>query len=141
MTKLKNELLNTLNKLKNLEIVIMEPGKALVQSSKALATRIIEVRYSSSEDEAEKEIVVDASIAELPEAPYRPHRILLFDQAKKEFYLLGTGRSRILGRLCMEADVLAEDVQLPEHVKPGDLLIFLDAGAYDHSMSYRFGCG
>lgn len=141
MSKLKNELLNTLNKLKNLEIVIMEPGKALVQSSKALAARIIEVRHSSSEDEAVKEIVVDASIAELPEALYRPHRILLFDQTKKEFYLLGTGRSRILGRLCMEADVLAEDVQLPEHVKPGDLLIFLDAGAYDHSMSYRFGRG
>jgi diaminopimelate decarboxylase len=46
-----------------------------------------------------------------------------------------------LGRLCMEHDVVARDVELPKTAREGDVLVFCDAGAYDRSMSYVFGCG
>jgi diaminopimelate decarboxylase len=46
-----------------------------------------------------------------------------------------------MGRLCMEHDVVAWNVELPEGAEAGDVLIFCDAGAYDRSMSYVFGRG
>ena len=46
-----------------------------------------------------------------------------------------------MGRLCMEHDIVATKVGLPEGTKAGDLLIFCDAGGYDRSMSYVFGRG
>jgi diaminopimelate decarboxylase len=41
----------------------------------------------------------------------------------------------------MEDDILAVDVKIPEGVKEDDVLLFLNVGAYDVSMSYRFGRG
>ncbi len=47
----------------------------------------------------------------------------------------------MLGRLCMEHDIVASNVELPETAQVGDVLVFCDAGAYDMSMSYVFGRG
>ncbi|HZH33734.1 MAG TPA: hypothetical protein VEX64_02780, partial [Pyrinomonadaceae bacterium] len=54
---------------------------------------------------------------------------------------LGRGKAHLMGRLCMEHDVVASNVELPSDAKAGDLLVFCDAGAYDRSMSYVFGRG
>jgi diaminopimelate decarboxylase len=54
---------------------------------------------------------------------------------------LGIGKSRILGRICMEDDILADSVDLPPTVNIGDRIIIADAGAYERSMSYEFGYG
>lgn len=118
--------------------VISEPGKALAQPAMALAMTVLEIRrYSSGSCEA----VMDGSIAELPMYAFHPHRILSRDFESGEWQPLGRGRSLLLGRLCMEHDVVASNVHLPESTKPGDVLVFCDAGAYDRSMSYVFGCG
>ena len=92
------------------------------------------------EDDA-VEAVVDGSIAELPMYAFQPHRILGRDAETGEWLPLGRGKTRLMGRLCMEHDVVAWNVELPEGVGAGDVLIFCDAGAYDRSMSYVFGRG
>ncbi len=72
---------------------------------------------------------------------FQPHRILCRDPATGEWRPLKRGKTRLMGRLCMEHDVVAWNVELPEGVGAGDVLVFCDAGAYDRSMSYVFGRG
>ncbi|HEX9930659.1 MAG TPA: hypothetical protein VGB02_19140 [Pyrinomonadaceae bacterium] len=100
--------------------------------------RILEIQ--EHEDES-VEAVVDASIAELPMYFFYPHRILCKDVRTGMWQALGRGKAHLLGRLCMEHDIVATNVELPEGVGVGDTLVFCDAGAYDRSMSYVFGRG
>jgi len=132
-----NELISyAYDNLGGLEEFLMEPGRALVEPGGCLITRVIDVRNYSQH----KDVVVDASIAEMPLALMKPHAILYFNEETSEFHVIGRGRDRILGRLCMEEDILAVDVSI-SNVKEGDVLVFLNVGAYDMSMSYRFGRG
>ncbi|MDQ6787066.1 MAG: ATP-grasp domain-containing protein [Acidobacteriota bacterium] len=118
--------------------IISEPGKALAQPSMALAMRILEIQDFPG---IATDVVVDGSIAELPMYFFYPHRILHQNAQTGAWKSLGRGRAHLLGRLCMEHDVVASNVGLPDDAKPGDLLVFCDAGAYDRSMSYVFGRG
>jgi diaminopimelate decarboxylase len=118
--------------------IVSEPGKAMAQPSMALAMRILEIQ--EHEDDY-VEAVVDASIAELPMYAFQPHRILRQCGTTGELQPVGRGKTDLMGRLCMEHDVVATKVGLPEGTRAGDLLIFCDAGGYDRSMSYVFGRG
>jgi diaminopimelate decarboxylase len=118
--------------------IVSEPGKAMAQPSMALAMRILEIQ--EHEDES-IEAVVDASIAELPMYFFYPHRMLRKCSETGALQPIGRGKTNLMGRLCMEHDIVAANVQLPEGSKAGDLLIFCDAGGYARSMSYVFGCG
>jgi diaminopimelate decarboxylase len=121
--------------LPHVKQIVSEPGKALAQPSMALAMRILEIQDSG------KEAVVDGSIAELPMYFFYPHRILHRDGRSGKWNALKRGKTKLLGRLCMEHDIVAFGIELPETAKSGDLLVFCDAGAYDRSMSYVFGRG
>lgn len=118
--------------------VISEPGKALAQPSMAVAMQILELRNA---DDEVCEAVVDGSIAELPMYFFYPHRILYLNAENGGWKSLNRGKTKLLGRLCMEHDILASNVELPENAQVGDILVFCDAGAYDRSMSYVFGRG
>jgi diaminopimelate decarboxylase len=118
--------------------IVSEPGKAMAQPSMALAMRILEIQ---EHEEDYVEAVVDASIAELPMYFFYPHRMLRKCGETGELTPLGRGKTHLMGRLCMEHDVVAANVKLPEGTRAGDLLIFCDAGGYDRSMSYVFGRG
>ncbi|MBD0373504.1 MAG: ATP-grasp domain-containing protein [Pyrinomonadaceae bacterium] len=124
--------------LRNVRQIISEPGKAIAQPSMALAFRLLE--FDETEEEV-KEAVVDGSIAELPMHFFQPHRILHRDAQTGEWRPLKRGKTQLLGRLCMEHDIVARGVQLPAGARVGDVLVFCDAGAYDRSMSYVFGRG
>jgi diaminopimelate decarboxylase len=126
------------NFLPHVEQIISEPGKAIAQPSMAVAMRVLE--FDDSQNEV-KEAVVDGSIAELPMHFFQPHRILCQDRQTGEWRPLKRGKTQLLGRLCMEHDIVARGVELPEGFRVGDVLIFCDAGAYDRSMSYVFGRG
>ncbi len=125
-------------RLPHVRRIISEPGKALAQPSMALAMRILEIQDGAATG---REVVVDGSIAELPMYFVHPHRILHQATGSSDWQAVGRGSVRLMGRLCMEHDVLATNVALPEGAKAGDLLVFCDAGAYDKSMSYVFGHG
>ncbi|HVF70253.1 MAG TPA: ATP-grasp domain-containing protein [Chthoniobacterales bacterium] len=124
--------------LPHLREIISEPGKAVAQPSMAVAMRVLEIQEISDES---IEAVVDGSIAELPMYFFYPHRILRRDGRTGELEPLKRGKTRLMGRLCMEHDEVATNVELPEGTQPGDVLIFCDAGGYDRSMSYVFGKG
>jgi diaminopimelate decarboxylase len=118
--------------------IASEPGKAMAQPSMALAMRILEIQ--EHEDDY-VEAVVDGSIAELPMYAFQPHRILRQCGETGDLQPLGRGKTHLMGRLCMEHDIVAANVALPQGTRAGDLLIFCDAGGYDRSMSYVFGRG
>ena len=118
--------------------LINEPGKALAQPSMAVAMQILEIRNYVGDA---REVVVDGSIAELPMYFFYPHRILCQDRASGDWKSLNRGKTQLLGRLCMEHDIVANNVELPTDAQIGDVLVFCDAGAYDRSMSYVFGRG
>ena len=127
--------------LPNVKRIISEPGKAMAQPSMVLAMRILEIGTGSEDEKAGIEAVVDGSVAELPMHFVHPHRILHQSGDGGEWTTIGRGKTNLMGRLCMEHDVVATGVGLPEGAKAGDLLVFCDAGAYDKSMSYVFGQG
>jgi len=118
--------------------IASEPGKAMAQPSMALAMRILEIQ---EHEEDYVEAVVDASIAEIPMHFWQPHRMVRKCAETGELQPIGRGKTHLMGRLCMEHDIIASNVQLPEGTRAGDLLIFCDAGGYDRSMSYVFGRG
>ncbi|TRZ56331.1 MAG: hypothetical protein D4S02_15890 [Rhodocyclaceae bacterium] len=124
------------NRLPNVEEVIIEPGKAICEQSQVLVSRVLETRGT----DCKWEIVVDTCLAEIPLAVYFPRDV---------YHLTGTGKltkltsgvGRILGRVCMEHDILASGITIPPETRVGDFMIFSHAGGYESSMSYRFGVG
>jgi len=122
--------------LPTVQRIILEPGKALSQRAMCLLTRVLEIRRAPGHTE----MVVDGSIAELPDVRSHPHRIVSRTSSGK-VGLWGHGSDRVLGRLCMEFDILADAARIPRYVKEGDYVAFLDAGAYDASMAYHFSRG
>jgi diaminopimelate decarboxylase len=124
--------------LPHVKQIVSEPGKAMAQPSMALAMRILEIQ--EHEDES-IEAVVDASIAELPMHFFQPHRIVRQCGETGKLQPVGRGKTHLMGRLCMEHDIVAANVGLPKGTRAGDVLIFCDTGGYDRSMSYVFGRG
>jgi diaminopimelate decarboxylase len=124
------------SRLAGLEQVYVEPGRALTQATMGVVTRVLDVRRRRGQLD---EVVVDACIAELPLAASYPHRI--FALTRSGPVPIPRGRVRLLGRICMEDDVLSPGLALPPDLAIGDRLVVCDAGAYERSMSYAFGCG
>lgn len=121
--------------LDGLELVVLEPGRALVQPLSVVEASVLERRERSGV----RELVVDASLAEVPRAPVFPHRILSRSGGGQRLW--GRGPDRIVGRLCMEDDVLRAGIAVPDDVDAGSRLLIADAGGYDRSMAYAFGSG
>jgi len=123
------------DRLPDLGLIVLEPGKALTQPSQMLVTRVLALRRRDDGVDA----VVDASIAELPQAGVFPHPV--YRREQDGWIQLGRGSDRLLGRLCMKADILRDDIALPPSLATGDKLTIAEAGGYDFSMAYDFGCG
>jgi diaminopimelate decarboxylase len=124
--------------LPHVERLFLEPGKALVQPTMALVTRVLEVRHDGCHN---SEVVVDASVAELQAALAYPRRRAWRRRDGAMWMTLLPGTGRLLGRLCMENDIVGIGVRIPAELVPGDWIAFGDAGAYDMSMSYGFARG
>ncbi len=114
--------------------VVLEPGKLVTEPAAAIVTRVI---VGGKRGKA-REVVVDAALGDIPESRYRGHPLARFDGER--WVPLRQGRDRILGRSCMEHDILATHVDL-DGVSEGDHLAFGQCGAYDLSMAYPFGRG
>jgi diaminopimelate decarboxylase len=127
--------------LPHVEGIYFEPGRSLTQEGEVVFSRVLDVRRSSKNDM--HEVVVDACVAELPLIQSYPHRIFYkSNHAEKESgRILSKGKTKILGRICMENDVLSRGLNLPNTTSIGDFIVFGDAGAYERTMSYDFGRG
>ena len=122
--------------LPSLAEVYIEPGRALTQATMAIVTSVLDVRRHQG---TLREVVVDACLAELPLVAVYPHRF--FRIANHRVVPVARGPVRVLGRICMEDDVLSPGLDLPDNLSIGDRLVVCDAGAYERSMSYAFGRG
>jgi diaminopimelate decarboxylase len=121
--------------LPNLRLLVIEPGKALSQHSQAVVSSVL----SKQQCDDRVDVVLDASIAEIPQAWLFPHPILIHQNGV--WKRLRRGDDRLLGRLCMEADILREDIAFPGTTGVGDAVVIAQSGAYDSSMAYGFGRG
>jgi diaminopimelate decarboxylase len=128
--------------LPNVKAIYFEPGRSLTQEGEIIVSRILDVR--KDKDGKLDEVVVDACIAELPLISSYHHRVFFQPQNSNDestFSVLKKGKTKVLGRICMENDILSRGLTLPENVQLGDYIIFGDAGAYERTMSYEFGRG
>lgn len=120
-------------RLPNVREIMMEPGQELDFSLEALVAPILEVRSGNP-----AEVVVDAGRPDFPAIDKTPHRIFLVRDERAA--LLPSGCNRVLGRTCLEDDVVGS-VALPPGVRCGDAIVIADIGAYDASMRYAFAQG
>lgn len=127
---------STIRHVPTVQRFVLEPGRFLVQSSTVVLARVLQVRPLSQGGTA---AIVDCSVADLPTRRMPNRAVAFFDSTSYELKILDTGADALLGRLCMERDVVRDRIKLPPTVEPGDLVVFFDAGAYDTSMSYSFG--
>ncbi|HEX8080448.1 MAG TPA: hypothetical protein VF557_09585 [Jatrophihabitans sp.] len=113
--------------------LVVEPGRMLVEGAGTVLTTVLLVRDDGH-------VIVDASIAELPEAPAWPHPVAAWDEVAACWHPVGPGNQLILGRSCMEEDIVAKGLDLSA-VATGSQLAIGRAGGYDTSMAYAFGRG
>lgn len=114
---------------------VAEPGEGLVAACGQVLARVVR---APQHGEQGLEIVVDASVAELPFRISEVRPVFHQPAGGPRRRISGGGGGVIHGRSCMERDLLAVNVDLSA-VKKDDLVVFGDAGAYDVSLRTRFG--
>jgi diaminopimelate decarboxylase len=111
--------------------LLLEPGRFLVAQAGALLTRVLVVKRNG----AKTFVITDAGMNDLirPSLYQAHHEILPVVQAR------GSGQSAVdvVGPVCESGDFFARDRMLPK-VKPGDLVVLLDAGAYGMALSSNY---
>ena len=111
-----------------LPILILEPGRAIVNNAVHLITTVVGVKEFPN---GERGIIVDAGINLLPSSFWRWQEIE--PAAKVEGDLRET---TVYGPLCLQTDILAK-TKLQE-LKAGDKLVIKNVGAYNISQSSSF---
>jgi diaminopimelate decarboxylase len=115
-----------------LEQVWLENGRFVTEQAAALAVRVLDVK-----DRAEgRYLICDGG---------RTNQALAADRGLHPFLLLPerTGPARlttVCGPTCMTDDILGR-LDLPEDVVPGDVLVWMNAGAYHLPWETRFSHG
>ncbi len=109
--------------------LIIEPGRFLVAGSAVLVTKVVNIK----ELYGRKIIILDAGddMVMVKRHHMEPKISVLSSSKREERYL-------IAGNLCHSADWIVEKpIALPE-VKPGDLIVFENVGAYimNHNLPY-----
>ena len=112
--------------------LLLEPGRFIVAQAGGLLTRVLYVKKNG----AKTFVITDAGMNDLirPSLYHAHHEILPVKQA--------AGRSAakkvdVVGPVCESGDFFARDRLMPG-VKPGELVVLLDAGAYGMSLSSNY---
>ncbi|HEY4791744.1 MAG TPA: diaminopimelate decarboxylase, partial [Actinomycetes bacterium] len=107
----------------------VEPGRALVARAGALVARVLYRKHRS----AGRMLVVDTGMHHLlrPALYQAVHRVRPLRAAPL------AGPTEVVGPICESTDVLTTDADLPD-LAPGDLVAFLDAGAYGMTMASNY---
>lgn len=113
--------------------IVLEPGRSLIAAAGCLLTKVEYIKDSESKD-GKNFVITDAAMNDL----LRP---ALYD-AYHEIYPVNESSPAdskaydLVGPVCESGDVLARERQLA--VKPGDLLVLSDVGAYAMTMSSNY---
>jgi diaminopimelate decarboxylase len=115
--------------LKRRPLLILEPGRAIVDEAVSLLVSVVSVKSMVG---GKKGVVVDGGINLIPSAYYFRHEISVHRESEGP-----TETVDLYGPLCMQIDVIRRDVMLPP-VQRGGILIIKHAGAYTVSNSMQF---
>jgi diaminopimelate decarboxylase len=112
--------------------LIIEPGRFIVAQAGALLTRVLFVKKNGSKTF----VITDAGMNDLirPSLYHAHHEILPIKQPSAAAASI---TADIVGPVCESGDFFARDRVLAA-VKPGDLVLLLDAGAYGMSLTSNY---
>lgn len=113
--------------------LILEPGRYIIGNTAVLLTRVLYVKKRQDKNF----IIVDAGMNDLIRpAFYGSYHTIL--TVKKNSKIEKTIRADVVGPICETGDYLGRDIEVPESIKGGDLLVIGSAGAYSFSMSSNY---
>jgi diaminopimelate decarboxylase len=124
-------LLSQIGRLKRKPLLILEPGRALVDESMVLLTTVVSTKRLGN---GAKGVIVDAGVNLLPTSYYFKH-----DLAAAENLEVNSEEVNIYGPLCMQIDVLRAGVRMPP-LQTGSVVVIKNVGAYNfvHSLQFIF---
>ncbi len=113
--------------------LLLEPGRFIVAQAGALLTRVLYVKKNGSKTF----VITDAAMNDLirPALYHAHHEIIPIKQPTKS--RKSDPQVDVVGPVCESGDFFARDRALPA-VKPNDLVILLDAGAYGMSQTSNY---
>jgi diaminopimelate decarboxylase len=111
--------------------LLLEPGRFIVAQAGALLTRVLYVKKNGSKTF----VITDAAMNDLirPALYHAHHEIIPVKQPAGKFSFTAD----VVGPVCESGDFFARDRVLPA-VKPNDLVVLLDAGAYGMSQTSNY---
>ncbi len=117
-----------------LPLLLMEPGRALVDEAMHLVTSVVATKVLSS---GQKAVVIDAGINLLPTVAWYRHEVRVAAETGTPVDGSVMEEVTLCGPLCMNIDVLQLRTALPP-VRRGTLLVVRNVGAYNFSQSMQF---
>ncbi len=117
-----------------LPLLIMEPGRALVDEAVQMLTSVVSVRNMTS---GQKGVVMDAGVNLLSNVAWYRYEIRAATLAGSISAGSILEEVNLYGPLCMNIDVLQQRVALPP-LRAGDILIIKNVGAYNFTQSTQF---
>jgi diaminopimelate decarboxylase len=127
-------LLAELTKMPDMPMLILEPGRALIDEGMHLITTVVSRKNLAN---GGKGIVIDAGVNLLPMSYWYRFNI---QAAERRVDISEGGTTEVVniyGPLCMHIDCIQIGAYLPP-VRAGDLLVVRNIGAYNFSMSTQF---
>ena len=114
-------------------MVVVEPGRAMSARAGVTCYRVVSVKRQPG---GRTFVAVDGGMGDNPRVALYGAR---YSVSVANRHPLGpTQPVTVVGRYCEAGDVIANDVQLPADLHPGDLLAVACTGAYHHSMASTF---
>jgi diaminopimelate decarboxylase len=109
--------------------LLLEPGRFLVAQAGGLLTQVLYVKKNG----AKTFVITDAGMNDLirPSLYRAHHEILPVKQGRD------SGKVDVVGPVCESGDFFAHDRVMPA-VKPGELILIEDAGAYGMSLASNY---
>ena len=113
--------------------LLLEPGRFIVAQAGALLTRVLYVKKNGSKTF----VITDAAMNDLirPALYHAHHEIIPVKQPAKS--KAPESKVDVVGPVCESGDFFARDRALPP-LKPNDLVVLLDAGAYGMSQTSNY---
>jgi diaminopimelate decarboxylase len=115
--------------------LLLEPGRFIVAQSGALLTRVLYVKKNGGKTF----VITDAAMNDLirPALYHAHHEIIPVKQPAKQPAGKSPFVADVVGPVCESGDFFARDRALPP-VKPNDLVVLLDAGAYGMAQTSNY---
>jgi len=113
--------------------VAVEPGRAIAARAGVTCYRVVSVKHRPG---GRTFVAVDGGMGDNPRVALYGARYTV--TVANRHPLGPTQTVTVVGRNCEAGDVVANDVQLPADLHPGDLLAVACTGAYHHSMASTF---